>query len=125
MLSHFKAAGIIAAEIDEMTIVRHLKVMHGIRRAQNTYVPVTTDASISTFYAVQQGNLMPESIDPDLGWGAFTGGRMHTYPINGTHFSMMQQPHVGQLGAAMSSAMETSATMVSDNLWPPLRPKHG
>jgi thioesterase domain-containing protein len=42
---------------------------------------------------------------PDLGWGAATGARVHVHEVPGNHFSMMGEPHVQALAAALARVL--------------------
>jgi acyl transferase domain-containing protein/thioesterase domain-containing protein/acyl carrier protein len=42
---------------------------------------------------------------PDLGWAAATGARVHVHEVPGNHFSMMGEPHVQALAAALARVL--------------------
>jgi polyketide synthase PksN len=47
---------------------------------------------------------------PDLGWGAATGARVHVHEVPGNHFSMMGEPHVRALAAALGRVLAAGNT---------------
>ena len=92
---------VLAANIEMSTLKRHVAVRHGLLVAVLRYAPVPIPVKLQLFYAADE-----RRPDPSLGWQEIAGGRLEMTPVSGTHWSMVDTPHVGSLGAAISAAIE-------------------
>ncbi|MDQ1919132.1 non-ribosomal peptide synthetase [Massilia pseudoviolaceinigra] len=97
-----KANGLLPNDIDQTTFKRHLSVRHGIYKANFHYVIQSISAPISLFKAME-GN----GSDSTLGWQKM-GGQLQVIPINGTHYTIMDEPNIRLLGEALSAELAAS-----------------
>jgi len=100
-----------ASEVARPLAARLVAVMKANLEAMVRYRPGVVDADLHLFRAREQldGVLTGQftvSDAPDLGWGAHSGGAVHVHPVAGNHFSMMGEPHVRALAAAVSSVLD-------------------
>ena len=72
-------------------------------RALRDYVIKPYPGRITLFRA-RQGSPMVRA-DPRGGWGGVAGGGVEICEVPGTHLSMLKQPHVRDLGEALSHAL--------------------
>ena len=89
---------------------RLVAVMKANLEAMVRYRPGRYDGEIHLFRAGEQleGVLADQfeySAAPDLGWGEVSGARVHVHEVPGNHFSMMGEPHVRALAAALAALL--------------------
>ena len=95
-----QALGVLPADIERSTLKRHLAVWYAILVALVRYVPAAISARLHLFCASGE-----ERADPNLGWHAIAGERLHVTRVPGTHWSVLNDVHVSSLGAAISAAL--------------------
>ena len=86
-------------ELAELHLTRH------IVRVQNQYLPKPYDGNIIMFKAIDATT--PYLLAGDcMGWQAHIHGQIKVVDIPGTHLSMMAEPGVSQLSAALTDALK-------------------
>ncbi|MDD5275159.1 MAG: amino acid adenylation domain-containing protein [Methylovulum sp.] len=108
MLAYCQAAGLIPQGIDKTLVRRHLAVFHATDRALKTYSPAPVSAPLTLFTATE--GLV--SGGASHGWGAVANGFLHIVPVGGTHLGIVEQPHIRQLGEAISDALAQATEQV-------------
>jgi amino acid adenylation domain-containing protein len=102
ILERCRGLGIYPDDVDTTTLRRHLAVRAGITKALLEYVPKPLPVRLSLFVATQESRS-----DTTLGWSALMGDRLTVVPINGTHFTIVEEPNVRDLASAISKALLT------------------
>ncbi|WP_273826404.1 condensation domain-containing protein, partial [Pseudomonas asplenii] len=95
-------------DVDADLLRSHLAVAYAIRLAIGAYVSPASSLKVSLFTASGQ-----ERNDPLLGWGALLEAAPVVTALPGTHNTLVQPPHVGALGQAISRALRESAVQSS------------
>jgi thioesterase domain-containing protein/acyl carrier protein len=72
------------------------------QRARMAYRPDPYDGPVTLFRAPNQPKGMT---DPSLGWAELARGGLHIIEVGGTHVSMMSEPRLPALGAAVRAAL--------------------
>ncbi|TVQ52920.1 MAG: amino acid adenylation domain-containing protein, partial [Spirulina sp. DLM2.Bin59] len=81
--------------------MRMFNVLKPNYHAQHAYEPRPYPGDIVVFRATIQS---PRSgHDPTLGWQELVEGQIHTHRISGRHLTMLEEPHVQNLAAALIS----------------------
>jgi len=99
---------LIPREIDTLALKRHLAVHYAIVNARANYLPSPISTPISLFKAtirLNQESVEAEREDPTLGWRKVAGDNIRIIPIGGTHHSIMEPPHIDQLGKAINYSL--------------------
>nr|WP_267875255.1 non-ribosomal peptide synthetase [Duganella lactea] len=91
---------LFVADIDTATFLRHLRVWQSTSQAVQQYVPAPLSAPLTLFIAKEVVRT-----DETLGWGELMGARLRRIPANGNHLSIMDSPHIAELGRAMSEQL--------------------
>jgi amino acid adenylation domain-containing protein len=92
--------GLIPAEVERPTLRRQLAIMNAQENALLDYVTTPLDVP-ATFFATA-GTVHDA---PDGGWGAFLGPRLRLAPLPGDHATVVKEPHVRALAAALAAAL--------------------
>src|SRR5471032_258296 len=100
MLRCCQQAGLLPAEIDLPSLRRHVAVRHAIATALVQYSPPPPPAPLCLFAAQDAVRA-----DPTLGWGAMANASLMLYPVGGDHYTMVEPPHIDQLGQALSACL--------------------
>jgi thioesterase domain-containing protein len=104
ILASLQQSGLLAAEIDEETLLRHLAVGHATRLAQLTYTAVAISAPITLFAAVE--TTAKYGAVQCHGWKELVGENIHVVPVPGGHLTILEQPHIKDLGQALSDVLK-------------------
>ncbi len=100
MLELGRDSGMFPREIDASTLKRHLAVRHAIANALRRYARPAIPAPVVLLSAKDE-----RRADPTLGWGAALGRQLQVVEVDGDHFSIMEAPHVRQLGRALGAQL--------------------
>jgi thioesterase domain-containing protein len=92
--------GVIDAAIERATLRRHLAVRRVITMSLAGYRPKPIDVPLAVFTAAQE-----ERPDARLGWQDLVGPGVHVVELPGTHWTIVDEHHVGLLGEAISQAL--------------------
>jgi amino acid adenylation domain-containing protein len=104
ILAYLQQSGLVAPELDEETLVRHLAVQHANRLAQLTYTPLAISTPITVFAAAET---TAEFGAADChGWKEIAGENIHVVPVPGGHLTILKQPHIEDLGQAISEVLK-------------------
>ncbi|RSZ55098.1 hypothetical protein EJB06_31225 [Massilia atriviolacea] len=109
VLALAQQAGILPGEIGTPTLRRHLAVRHGIAIALRSYVRPAIAVPVHLFAASGE-----QRADPTIGWGKAQGTTLHLSMLEGTHYSIMDAPHVAQLGTALADAIDAATGAMAD-----------
>jgi thioesterase domain-containing protein len=104
MLDRCRDAGVFAADIDTMTLRRHLAVRASIERALLDYKPLPASVRVTLFTAADGAH-----VDLVRGWAELAHAEMDVLPVDGDHYSIMEAPNVQALGQALSESILTTA----------------
>ncbi|HWW72358.1 MAG TPA: amino acid adenylation domain-containing protein [Duganella sp.] len=104
ILAALQQAGLLASEIDEERVLRHLAVMHATRLAQLTYKAVAISVPITLFAAAE--TTAEFGAEQCHGWKEVAGENIHVVPVPGAHLTILEQPHIKALGQALSDALK-------------------
>jgi thioesterase domain-containing protein/acyl carrier protein len=107
-----------ATDVARPLVARLVAVMKANLEAMVRYRPGVVDVDLHLFRArdALDGVLAEQftvSDAPDVGWGAHTRGAVHVHPVPGNHFSMMGEPHVRALAAALAAVLDAPAREVA------------
>ncbi|GAB2875219.1 hypothetical protein GCM10027277_50670 [Pseudoduganella ginsengisoli] len=105
MLEQGQSSGMFPREIDTGTLKRHLAVRHAIANALRRYVRPAIPAPVVLLSAKGE-----QRADATLGWGAVLGAQLQTVAVDGDHFSIMEAPHIRQLGRALDEQLKAAAS---------------
>ncbi|MET0264840.1 MAG: amino acid adenylation domain-containing protein [Duganella sp.] len=95
-VGHSAAHGAVAADL----LQRYTAVQHAIAVALRQYARPPIPAHIALFTATAE-----QRTDATLGWRSAAGQRLSVTPVGGDHYSIMEAPWVGQLGAVITAAL--------------------
>jgi thioesterase domain-containing protein len=104
MLDRCRDAGVFAADIDTMTLRRHLAVRASIERALLDYKPLPASVRVTLFTAADGAHA-----DLVRGWAELAHAEMDVLRVDGDHYSIMEAPNVQALGQALSESILTTA----------------
>jgi pyochelin synthetase len=100
--------GASAAALDPSAMAPTLAVFRGVIRACNAYRAPRIAACVTVVRAGRGGVGEfcdhPFAGDPDWGWSSLTTGGVATIAVNGTHHSLLSQPHVAAVSEAVAGA---------------------
>jgi thioesterase domain-containing protein len=83
---------------------RTLAVLQATGRAIYHYVPSTLPVPVTLFSAKAE-----QHDDPAIGWGQWMPPeRLHVVTVNGSHTSLMEDPHIRELGQTLSAMVAAS-----------------
>ncbi|HLJ81447.1 MAG TPA: alpha/beta fold hydrolase, partial [Ktedonobacterales bacterium] len=88
------------------------RVLDAQRRALATYVPAVYSGRVSLFRARRQ--LVFCAHDPTLGWGPMVLGGVEIIEVPGAHHSMLHDPYVQGLAAALNASWSEVADAKND-----------
>ena len=74
--------------------------------AADRYVARPYPGPMVVFHAVEEVFDTPESIRDALGWACVAAGSIEVVEVPGRHMSMLEEPHVAELAAALSDVMD-------------------
>jgi thioesterase domain-containing protein len=71
------------------------------------YAPGDYPGAVTVFRARAQPLFV--RYEPDLGWGRLAAGGVTTHVVPGNHVSILREPQVGALSAALQAALDRAA----------------
>ena len=96
----------VPREMGSADVRRTLTVLQATSRAICRYLPSTLPVHVTMFSAREE-----QHGDPTIGWGRWMPPeRLHVVSVDGNHTSLMEEPHIRGLGAALSRAIAASET---------------
>ncbi|MDE9445560.1 amino acid adenylation domain-containing protein [Xenorhabdus bovienii] len=107
--NHDCAAILVLAQQNDLlpaseNIRQQLHLYHNISVAAYHYIPSTAAVNVTLFRATEENDQSSHA----LGWEAvIPKERLTVVPINGSHESIMELPHIQDVGKALLSAMTT------------------
>ena len=106
MLVYCQGEGLLPKQIGADVLRRYLSVQHAIASALRQYERTPIPANVSLFTASGE-----QRLDRSLGWDGAPGQRMTVTPVGGTHYSIMEAPWIGALGAAINGELRKAAAV--------------
>ncbi|TFW29135.1 non-ribosomal peptide synthetase [Duganella callida] len=105
--------GLLPPQIGGDVLRRYLAVRHAIAVALRQYerTPIPVRVTLFAASGEQRG-------DPSLGWHKAAAGRVTLRMVGGDHYSVMEQPWIAELGAAVSAELARGAGSATS--WPEL-----
>uniref|UniRef100_UPI0005513680 amino acid adenylation domain-containing protein n=1 Tax=Andreprevotia chitinilytica TaxID=396808 RepID=UPI0005513680 len=101
MVDRLYTYDLIPQAFNRELLLRYLAVIKGIRIALHHYCPPVLPVNVTLYSAKAE-----KRRDISLGWGnIMPNGQLQVIPVSGSHHSMMQQPHICQLGREISAAI--------------------
>ncbi len=103
------AEGRVTTDEAALAQVRHIQAQHDL--ALQRYVPATYGGAVHLFRA--RGHALRRALDPLRGWGRLAAGGVQLHLLPGSHYNILERPHVTafarQLAAALAASQTSSA----------------
>jgi amino acid adenylation domain-containing protein len=109
MAQHVLPPG-LPRELEADMLRTYFGVAYATQEALLNYVPVSIDVPVSLFIAAEETR-----VDATLGWRQLLGERLVFKATPGTHMTMLESPHIGELSRALSEAL--TAPTLKSNRW--------
>jgi thioesterase domain-containing protein/glycosyltransferase involved in cell wall biosynthesis len=106
VLAELKRRQLVSERSGLADLRSHLELYRAHRRALRSYQPGPYAGSIALFRtAGVQTRLFPEVDEVTLGWPVLVTGRIDVQVVPGNHVTMLAEPHVRELAAALEARL--------------------
>ncbi|WUR12334.1 non-ribosomal peptide synthetase [[Empedobacter] haloabium] len=104
LLARMHAHDFIPKGVDGGILQRHLALRHALAVALYRYQPQRLPIGVTLFSASGESR-----VDPTIGWRAHhAADLLHLIPVSGTHYTIVEEPNVIELGKAISAELARS-----------------
>ena len=111
LIERVQMAGIFAKDDDPQQIRALLRVLK--MNLQMRYQPSTKSGVHAVhFHASTVSKVHPTSLDDTYGWCAHFTQPMECYAVPGTHFSILEEPHVQSLASQLQTQLDRATFRV-------------